>query len=83
MLQLEIFTPKRAVLQVSCDRVQLPGVQGKMTVLPGHSTLLAQLGAGIICVHGKRQNPNISIAAGFAWVQGNCVRVLCDEPSPS
>lgn len=101
MLQLEIFTPKRSVLRVSCDRVQLPGLQGQMTVLPGHSTLLAQLGAGTIYVQGKQQavsdndatsatkfgkqqdRTHVAIAAGFAWVQDNRVRVLCDEPSLS
>ncbi|MEM7403352.1 MAG: F0F1 ATP synthase subunit epsilon [Myxococcota bacterium] len=107
MLQLEVFTPNRAVLELACDRVQLPGVQGQMTVLPGHSTLLAQLSAGTIYVQGGQQQADtdahqaqegqqqqsppgresgraqVVIAAGFAWVQHDRVRVLCDEPAQS
>ena len=40
-LALEIVTPDRAVVHEEVDEVQLPGTEGNLGILPGHTPLLA------------------------------------------
>ena len=45
-LTLEIVTPDRAVVSESVDEIQIPGSEGYLGVLPGHTPLLTSLQVG-------------------------------------
>ena len=45
-LTLEIVTPERPLVQETVDEVTLPGVQGELGILPGHTPLLTVLKVG-------------------------------------
>ena len=45
-LHLEIVTPERLVYSDDVDRVQVPGSEGELGILPHHAPLVATLGAG-------------------------------------
>ena len=45
-LHLEIVTPERLVYSDDVDRVQVPGSDGELGILPHHAPLVATLGAG-------------------------------------
>ena len=45
-LTLEIVTPDRAVLREEVDEVVVPGSEGYLGVLPGHTPLLSALKVG-------------------------------------
>ena len=82
-LQLQILSPSRTVLQTECQWVQLPGTLGELTILPQHIPMLAQLSKGTVYLQqtqGNDEKPaQVSIAGGFAWVEQDHVRILCDE----
>ena len=45
-LVLEVVTPDRLVLREDVDEVVVPGSEGELGVLPGHTPLLATLKVG-------------------------------------
>ena len=45
-LQLQIVAVDRSLVNEPVDEVEIPGAEGYFGVLPGHTPLLAMLGAG-------------------------------------
>ena len=45
-LTLEIVTPERVIAHDEVDEIQIPGSQGYLGVLPGHTSLLTTLQVG-------------------------------------
>jgi F-type H+-transporting ATPase subunit epsilon len=78
-LLVEIVTPEQRVLSVEADEVRLPGVEGGFGVRPGHTPLIAALGAGeLVLVQGGSQQ-RYAVGEGFAEVSEDHVRVLVEE----
>ena len=77
-LLLEIVTPERKVLTREVDEVNLPGVNGEMGILPGHTELLSVLRPGPLTFRDGQDTDLYSIAGGFAEVGHEKVVVLAD-----
>jgi F-type H+-transporting ATPase subunit epsilon len=75
-LTLEIVTPDRAVAQEEVDEVQLPGTEGNLGILPGHTPLLTGLRVGQVWYRKGAEKFFLSIAFGFAEVLPDRVRLL-------
>jgi F-type H+-transporting ATPase subunit epsilon len=77
-LELEVVTPERLLVKERVDEVQLPGKTGYLGVLPGHASLLTELGTGFMyyVIAGKKRY--LSIHGGFAEVLPETVRVLAN-----
>ena len=75
-LMLELVTPERAVALETVDEVEIPGVDGYLGVLPGHTPLLVALKIGELWYRKGEERTYISVAFGFAEVLPDRVRVL-------
>jgi F-type H+-transporting ATPase subunit epsilon len=75
-LSLEIVTPDRAVVHDEVDEVQLPGTEGYLGILPGHTPLLTGLRVGQVWYRKGADKFYLSIAFGFAEVLPDKVRLL-------
>jgi len=75
-LTLEIVTPDRAILHEDVDEVQLPGTEGYLGILPGHTPLLTALKVGQAWYRKGTEKVYFSIAFGFAEVLPDRVRLL-------
>jgi F-type H+-transporting ATPase subunit epsilon len=75
---LEVVTPERAVVHEPVDEVQVPGREGYLGILPGHTPLLTELGIGSLSYRKGAQTVYVAIAGGFAEVLGGRVLVLAD-----
>jgi F-type H+-transporting ATPase subunit epsilon len=58
------------------DEVEIPGSEGYFGVLPGHTPLLAMLGAGELWYRQGQEKHYLAIAFGFAEVLPDRVTVL-------
>jgi F-type H+-transporting ATPase subunit epsilon len=58
--------------------VQIPGVEGSLGVLPGHTPLLAMLGAGELMYRQGTTTQHFVLAFGFAEVQPDRVTILAE-----
>ncbi|MDA1185029.1 MAG: F0F1 ATP synthase subunit epsilon [Acidobacteria bacterium] len=75
-LLLEIVTPDRSLVHEEVDEVQLPGAEGYLGVLPGHTPLLATLGVGELWYRVEQETHYLAIASGFGEVLPDSVTVL-------
>jgi F-type H+-transporting ATPase subunit epsilon len=75
-LQLHIVSADRSLVNETVDEVEIPGADGYFGVLPGHTPLLALLGAGELWYRRGSEKVYVSIAFGFAEVQPDRVTIL-------
>ena len=75
-LTLELVTPERSVALETVDEVEIPGIDGYLGVLPGHTPLLVALKIGELWYRKGEERTFVSVAFGFAEVLPDRVRVL-------
>ena len=75
-LTLHIVTPDRAVVHEQVDEVEIPGAEGSLGVLPGHTPLLTALQVGLLRYRKGQQRFDTLIAFGFAEVLPDRVIIL-------
>ncbi len=75
-LQLQIVSADKALVNETVDEVEIPGADGYFGVLPGHTPLLALLGAGEMWYRRGADTHHLVIAFGFAEVQPEAVTIL-------
>jgi F-type H+-transporting ATPase subunit epsilon len=75
-LQLQIVSADRSLVNQQVDEVEIPGADGYFGVLPGHTPLLALLGAGELWYRHGQETQYLAIAFGFAEIQPDRVTIL-------
>jgi F-type H+-transporting ATPase subunit epsilon len=79
-IHLEVVTPERKVFEAEVDRVEVPGFDGELGILPGHTELISQLKpAGLLTYHIGDQKGEMAISEGFVEVSPDRVTVLADR----
>ncbi len=82
-LSLSIVTPERAALEVQCDEVTAPGINGDIGLLPGHIPVVTALRPGVLLVFSDGKRSAYAISTGFAEMEGDKVTVLTDNFEPA
>jgi F-type H+-transporting ATPase subunit epsilon len=77
-LSLEIVTPDRALVREDVDEVQIPGSEGYLGILPGHTPLLATLAVGELWYRNGQARHWVAVTGGFVEVLPDRVTVLAD-----
>lgn len=79
-IELVVVTPERQLLRERVVEVTLPGASGELGVLPGHASLMTELGIGELTYRtaGDGGKPSIAVIQGFAEVLGDRVTVLAE-----
>ena len=75
---IEIVTPDRALIREEVDEIQLPGSEGYLGVLPGHTPLLTTLKVGELWYRVGAEKHFLAIAGGFVEILPDRVTVLAD-----
>jgi F-type H+-transporting ATPase subunit epsilon len=77
---LEIISPEKLLLSRPVDMVVIPGTEGDLGILPGHSKLITGLRGGLVDLY---ENGKITdryfVSGGFAEVTGERCSVLADS----
>jgi F-type H+-transporting ATPase subunit epsilon len=77
-IQLQIVSADRSLVNERVDEVEIPGADGYFGVLPGHTPLLALLGAGELWYRQGQEKHYLVLAFGFAEVQPDRVTILAE-----
>lgn len=77
-IELEVVTPERHVLQETVQSVEMPGKEGYLGILPGHSPLLTELGVGILSYQKGAETRFLTVIQGYAEVLPDRVIVLAE-----
>ena len=75
-LSLEIVTPDRSLVREEVDEVQVPGSEGYLGILPGHTPLLATLAVGELWYRKGQEKHYLAIAGDFLEVLPDRVTIL-------
>jgi F-type H+-transporting ATPase subunit epsilon len=76
---LEVVTPARQAVLETANEAQIPVLGGYIGVLPGHTPLLAQMGAGELSYRVGNQVFFCTALGGFVEVLADRVIVLADN----
>ena len=77
-LTLQLASADRSLVNEQVDEVQIPGSEGYLGILPGHTPLLALLQVGELWYRQGHEKSYLSIAFGFAEVQPDRVTILAE-----
>ena len=78
-INLTVVTRERKILDVRADEVVLPGIEGELGVLPGHTPLLAALKIGELRYRSGGKVERMALSWGFAEVLPDRVIVLAER----
>jgi len=77
-IQLEVVTPERRVLDESVEMVNVPGLNGELGILPGHTPLISQLKTGVLTYVVDGKSFVLHVSGGFVEVRDDHVSVLAE-----
>jgi F-type H+-transporting ATPase subunit epsilon len=78
-IRCNIISQDRIVYQGDALRVDLPGADGEMGILPNHAPLLTLLQFGVINVQSINGNLHFTVAGGVVEVQPDEINILADS----
>ena len=81
-IAFELVSPEKLLLAAQADMVTVPGTEGYMGVMAGHSPLVSTLRAGMIDVSVDGKDDRYFIRGGFAEINPAQITVLADEAVP-
>ena len=75
---VEILRPDQQVLMTEVDSCSLPGDEGYLTILPGHTKMVSRLGVGVIQLKGEKEEQFFFVSGGYVEVDQKSVVILGD-----
>ena len=78
-IAFDLVSPERLLLSAQADMVTVPGTEGYMGVMAGHSPLVSTLRAGMIDVQIDGKDDRYFIRGGFAEISPTKITVLAEE----
>ena len=75
----EIVTQDRSVYNEEVDSINLPGIEGRMGILPNHAPLLTVLDFGEVIIRRQGEEEFFAIGGGVAEVTPTKVIILADS----
>jgi F-type H+-transporting ATPase subunit epsilon len=82
-ITFDLVSPERLLLSDAAEMVTIPGTEGYMGVMAGHSRVISTLRPGTITVQGASAgDTRFFIRGGFAEITANKITVLAEEAIP-
>jgi F-type H+-transporting ATPase subunit epsilon len=80
LIHLEVVTPERKVFEAEVARVEVPGLDGELGILPGHTEMVSLLKpAGLLTYHIGDETGEMAISDGLVEVSADRVTVLANK----
>ncbi|OIO49132.1 ATP synthase F1 subunit epsilon [bacterium (Candidatus Gribaldobacteria) CG_4_10_14_0_2_um_filter_41_16] len=77
-INFKIVTPERVVYESEIDQATIPTVQGEITILPNHISLVGVLKPGELMIKKGKEEIAMAVSGGMIEVAKNKVIVLAD-----
>jgi len=81
-IAFDLVSPEKLLLSTQADMVTVPGTEGYMGVMAGHSPVVTTLRAGMIDVNVGSKDDRYFIRGGFAEIGPTKITVLAEEAIP-
>ena len=77
-MQFDLVSPERRLASGQVTSVQIPGVEGNLTAMPGHMPLITTLRPGVLRVSSEEGDQDYVVTGGFAEI-GEGLSVLAEK----
>ncbi len=81
-MQFDLVSPERRLASLQVTSVQIPGADGDMTAMQGHSPTITTLRPGVLSVDGPEGATDYVVTGGFAEITATGVSVLAERAVP-
>jgi F-type H+-transporting ATPase subunit epsilon len=81
-LQFDLVSPERRLASVQATEVQIPGADGDLTAMEGHTPTITTLRPGILKAVGTDGAKSYIVTGGFAEINASSVSVLAERAIP-
>ncbi len=81
-LQFDLVSPERRLASVAASEVQIPGADGDLTAMEGHSPTITTLRPGILKAISAEGTKSYVVTGGFADITATGVSVLAERAVP-
>ena len=78
-LQFDLVSPERKLASIAATEVQIPGADGDLTAMEGHSPTITTLRPGVLRVIGASGTQADVVTGGFAEITATGVSVLAER----
>jgi len=78
-LTLVLVTHSQKMLEIECDEVTLPGGDGEMGIMPGHTGLISTIIPGLLSYRDGSGEQRYAVSSGFCEMSGDVLTVLVDR----
>ncbi len=80
-IEFDLVSPEKLIFSDEVGMIIVPGKEGDIGILPGHSKLLSSLRPGRVMVYGESKNllKSFFVSAGFVEINPEKCIVLAEE----
>ena len=78
-MQFDLVSPERKLLSAQASEVQIPGAEGDLTAMPGHTPTITTLRPGVLKVVVGGSVSEYAVTGGFAEISPEGVSVLAER----
>lgn len=78
-MQFDLVSPERSLASFAAKEVQIPGADGDMTAMPGHSPVITSLRPGVVRVQTTDGEKDFVVVGGFVEVTADSVSVIAER----
>ncbi|NBT34360.1 MAG: F0F1 ATP synthase subunit epsilon [Betaproteobacteria bacterium] len=77
-MRVDVVSAEARIFSGEAEFVALPGEQGELGILPGHTPLISRVRAGAVRIQKDGQEELVFVSGGILEVQPKAVTVLAD-----
>ncbi|RBI85704.1 F0F1 ATP synthase subunit epsilon [Rhodosalinus halophilus] len=81
-MQFDLVSPERRVASMAATEVEIPGAEGDMTAMAGHTPTITTLRPGLLKARGPEGEGEYVVTGGFAEIGAEGVTVLAERAVP-
>lgn len=82
-MQFDLVSPERRLASVAATEVQIPGEDGDLTAMEGHSPTITTLRPGVLRAVSAAGTKAFVVTGGFAEITASAVSVLAERAIPT
>lgn len=82
-MKVELVTAQRKLFAVEADSVTFTAINGEMTVLPGHISMITGLQPGPLTLRAEGGQQVFAVGGGVAQIDPNRVAILAESAEPA
>jgi len=81
-MQFDLVSPERMLASVEASAVRVPGADGDLTAMPGHTPVITTLRPGLVSAEGPGGTTDYVVSGGFAEISPTSISVLAERAVP-